>query len=156
MGDQRRPGDVIIYNWNGSKHLLVDVAVINPLCSTNLPKLISGGVGAAASTYEICKEKTYSDLDSTKYEFLPFIIEATGGLGKAVHGFCKELKGRRESLIFSSELDNASNYSTADPLLAAISVELQRANSRMVLERVPHTKNLISTDIVKCKQSAAL
>ena len=69
--------DVIIYNWNKGRHLLIDVAVINPLCSTNLPKLISDGVGGAATAYAKIKERTYSDLDSTKYEFLPFIIETT-------------------------------------------------------------------------------
>ena len=156
LGDQRRPGDVIIYNWNENRHLLIDVAVTNPLCSTNQPKLISEGVGAAASKYEKEKEKTYSDLDFTKYDFLPFIVEAAGGFGKAAHGFCKELKSRRESLNCSGNLSDSKNYATADPLLVAISVELQRANSRMVLERSPHFENLISSDMVKCKQSAAI
>ena len=94
LGDQRRPGDVIIYNWNEDRHLLIDVAIINPLCSSNLSKLISEGVGAAATAYEKTKERTYSDLDFAKYEFLPFIVETTGAMGKAAHGFCKELKRR--------------------------------------------------------------
>ena len=41
-------------------------------------KLISEGVGAAASKYEQGKEKAYEDLDFTKYDFLPFVIGATG------------------------------------------------------------------------------
>jgi len=32
LGDQRRPGDVIVYNWREGKHLLIDVAVTYPLC----------------------------------------------------------------------------------------------------------------------------
>ena len=108
LGDERRPGDIIIYNWRDGRHLLIDVAVTNPLCSTNVAHLISEGVGAHATAYEKIKEKTYSDLDFTKYEFLPFIIEATGGMGKAAHGFCKELKSRRASLNCSNEHDDYS------------------------------------------------
>ena len=81
LRDHRRPGDVIIYNWRDGRHLLIDVAVINPQCSTNLSKLISEGVGSPATAYEKVKEKTYSDLDFTKYDFLPFIVEATGHRG---------------------------------------------------------------------------
>ena len=49
VGDQRRPGDVIVYNWRNGRHLLIDVAVINPLCSTNIDNLISDGAGGAAT-----------------------------------------------------------------------------------------------------------
>ena len=80
MGDQRRPGDVIVYNWRDGRHLLIDVAVINPLCSTNVDNLISEGVGGAATAYCQIKESVYHDLDLTQYEFLPFIVESTGGL----------------------------------------------------------------------------
>ena len=31
LGDQRRPGVVIVYNWGEGKHLLIDVAEVNPL-----------------------------------------------------------------------------------------------------------------------------
>ena len=51
LGDQRRPGDIIVYNLRNGRDLLIDVAVINPLCSTNVDNLISGGVGASATTY---------------------------------------------------------------------------------------------------------
>ena len=156
LRDQRRPGDVIIYNWRDDRHLLIDVAVINPLCSTNLSNLISDGVGAAATAYEKIKVKTYSDLDFTKYEFLPFIIEATGGMGKAAHGFCKELKNRRASLKCNSEDDGICRWSGQDPLIMALSVELQRANSRMVLERTPQSGNLIASEIAKCQHSVAI
>ena len=35
LGDKKRPGDVIVYNWRNGRHLLIDVAVINPLYSTH-------------------------------------------------------------------------------------------------------------------------
>ena len=107
LGDQRRLGDVIIYNWREGRHLLVDVAIINPMCSTNQSKLISNGVGAAATSYGKIKEKTYRDQDFTKYDFLPFIIETSGGFGRAAHGFCKEFKRQRESLSCNNDPDGA-------------------------------------------------
>ena len=110
LRDQRRPGDVIIYNWREWRHLLIDVAVINPLCNTNRSNLISQGVGAAAIAYGRTKERTYHYLDFTKYEFLPFIIEATGGLSKSAHGFCKELRKGRESLNCESHSDDKRAY----------------------------------------------
>ena len=59
LGDERRPGDVIIYNWRENRHLLIDVAVINPMCSTNISNLLSDGNGAAATAYEKIKERIY-------------------------------------------------------------------------------------------------
>ena len=156
LGDDRRPGDVIIYNWRAGRHLLIDVAVINPLCSTNVSNLLSNGVGGAATAYEKVKVDTYPDLDFTKYEFLPFIIEATGGMGKEAHGFCKELKSRRESLSFNNEYDEFRRQTSQDPLVIALSVELQRTNSRMVLERTPQPRNLIESEIEKCEHSVAI
>ena len=41
LGDHRRSGDVIVYNWRNGRHLLIDVAVVNPLCSSNIDSLIS-------------------------------------------------------------------------------------------------------------------
>ena len=45
LGDQRRPGDVIVYNWHEGKHLLIDVAVINPLGVSHADDLVKDGVG---------------------------------------------------------------------------------------------------------------
>ena len=61
LGDQRRPGDIIVYNWHDGRHLLIDVAVVNPLCSTNINSLISEGIGGAAEAYGREKEKIYHD-----------------------------------------------------------------------------------------------
>ena len=44
----------------------------------------------------------------------------------------------------------------ANPLIVAISVEPQRANNGMILERAPHTENLIEANNVICMQSVAI
>ena len=150
LGDKRRPGDVIVYNWRDGRHLLIDVAVINPLCSTNVDSLISEGVGGAATAYGRGKVSLYHDLNFSKYEFLPFIIETTGGWSSAAYGFCEEIRRLRDSLSCQSKFNCPYTHSRK-PLRSAISVELQRANSRMVLERTPLQENLIESDIAKCE-----
>ena len=150
LGDQRRPGDIIVYNWRDGRHLLIDVAVINPMCSSNMDSLISEGVGGAAEAYGIKKERTYHDLDFTKYDFLPFIMETTGGLSTAAYGFCKEIKKLHDLSSYHNMVDTPYNYEI-NPLLSAINVELQRANSRMILERIPVLGSLIYSAMVKCE-----
>ena len=56
---KRRPGDVCIYNWNGCKHLLIDVAIINPQAEGHRGALITGGAGAAATKNEAKKWAKY-------------------------------------------------------------------------------------------------
>ena len=150
LGDQRRPGDIIVYNWREGRHLLIDVAVVNPMCSSNMDSLISEGVGGAAEAYGIKKERTYHDLDFTKYDFLPFIMETTGGLSTAAYGFCKEIKKLHDLSSYHNMVDTPYNYEI-NPLLSAINVELQRANSRMILERIPVLGSLIDSAMVKCE-----
>ena len=117
--------------------------------------MVSAGLGAAATAYEKTKERTYSDLDFAKHEFLPFIVGTTGTMGKAAYGFCKELKRRRDSLKCDTDINEEKKITVMD-LLVAISIELQRANSRMVLERTPHSGNLIASGIKKYTQSIAI
>ena len=154
LGDQRRPGDIIVYNWRDGRHLLIDVAVINPLCSTNIDHLISEGVGGAATAYCKKKERTYQDLDLNKYEFLPFIMESTGGLSKTAYDFCKQIKNLRESANCQSSID-CPYTNDRNPLQSALSIELQRANSRMILERTPVLDDLIDSDMLKCELSVS-
>ena len=154
LGDQRRPGDVIVYNWRDGRHLLIDVAVINPLCSSNIESLISEGVGGAATAYCKIKERLYRNLDPNKYELLPFIIETTGGFSKTAYGLIKEIKRPRESANCQSNYECPYNYDRK-PLQSAINVELQKSNSRMVLERTPSLEDLIASDMLKCELTVA-
>ena len=126
------------------------MAVINPLCSANIGSLISDGVGGAATKYGTRKDRTYRDLDLNKYEFLPFIIETTGGFSNKAYGFCKEVQNRHKSLNCYSNDDSYPKHEN-NLLLSAISIEIQRANSRMILERTPLLESLIESAMVKCE-----
>ena len=48
LNDERKPGNLIAYNWKGTKHLLVDVAIVNPLAPTYCKHLRGRGPGQTA------------------------------------------------------------------------------------------------------------
>ena len=139
-----------MYNWRDGRDILIDVAVINPLCSTHIDSLISEGVGGAATAYCKKKERVYQDLNLNKYEFLPFVIDTTGGFSKAAYDFCAEIKSRRESTNYQKNFD-IPYANDRNPLQSAINVELQKANSRMILERTAILEQLIESEFRKCE-----
>ena len=163
LNDERKPGDIIAYNWKGTKHLLVDVAVVNPLAPTYRKHLTQGGPGQTAKFRETKKRAKYWDLDKEKYEFHPFIVESTGALGPSALNLCasirkiKEMKSCRArdnsdaSDIGESESDNRT---MVDPLSASISVTVQRHNAQMIIERQPPPAKLLAAGIEKSHQTA--
>ena len=64
------------------------------------------------------------------------------------------MKTRWDSLNCLSKFD-CSYINDRNPLHSALNVELQRANSRMILERTPGLDGLIDSAMVKCEQSVA-
>ena len=63
MNDDRKPGD-IVYNWNVTKHLLIDVSITKPLATYR--HLISGGPGNTAKFIKTRKTAKYGDLNKDK------------------------------------------------------------------------------------------
>ena len=110
---------------------------------------MSAGVGGAATAYGGGKVRLYHDLDLNKYEFLPFIMETTGGLNKDAKDFCKKIRERQQGSIYQDNIHDRYNYER-NTLQSAVSIELQRANSRMILERTPILEELIESAMVKC------
>ena len=153
LGDQRRPGDVIVWNWCEGKHLLIDVAVINPLALSHSHLLVRDGVGGPATAYENVKRQLYSDLDASQYEFVPFVLETCGGVGEAARSFCRELRKRRAEKIYGNITGEEEVYKYGDQLLTAVNVEVQRSNSQMILERKPVPEDLIESAFVKCDKA---
>ena len=157
LGDQRRPGDVIVYNWHEGKHLLIDVAVINPLGVSHADDLVKDGVGGSATAFESVKKSNYPDIDFSVYDFVPFIIESCGGIGQAALSLCKELEDQREAKEYwkNREEGGWNLRKFPNPLLTAINIEIQRFNSRMILERQPPRVDLIETSFIKCEAEVA-
>ena len=158
--DGRKPGDIIAYNWTEGKHMLVDVAVTNPLALSNHPHLLAGGPGRTAKYRESRKRAKYWDLDLTKYHFVPFVIETTGAFGPSASRLCAQMRQIKEmKCCKGADSPNSqpkdTDRTTHDPLRTAISVTVQQHNARMILERQPATTCLIDPAIERCHKDAA-
>ena len=163
LDDERKPGDIIAYNWKGTKHLLVDVSVVNPLAPTHR-KHLRKGPGQTAKHGETRKRAKYWDLDKDKYEFHPFILESTGAFGPSALNLCATIKNitamksckvhPKPEANDAGEIES-DNRTTADPLLASISVIVQRHNAQMIIERQPPPAKLLAAGIEKSQQAAA-
>ena len=140
LHDGRRPGDIVVFNWEHDKHLLIDVAVTNPLCPSRAHLLEEYGTGGAAVEYEIHKRRHYRDIDRSKYIFIPFVVETCGGMGAAAEALCKELASQWQKKQCKSvgEMDaDKTDFNFRSKLLCSLSIVVQRANSRMIIERAP-------------------
>ena len=149
LDGKRRPGDIIIFNFNGGKHLLIDVAVVDATSECHLNELLAGGAGAAATAYEDRKRAKYEDLDTSKYDFLPFVLETSGGFGEEALEFVRKLQRTKNAKqCYVTEEANPLNN---NKLLISISLEIERSNSRSILERLPQSEKLFVEKFAKCQ-----
>ena len=156
LHDDRKPGDIIAFNWKGPKHLLIDVSVTNPLAPTYRHHLVSGGPGNTAKHIERRKREKYWDLDKDKYIFQPFIVESTGALGPSAESLCtaiRKIRERKSCTNHARPNPQENNRTLVDPLQASISVTLQRHNAQMIIERQPPPSSLLAPGIAKCHEA---
>ena len=157
LPDNRRPGDIIVYNWNGDKHLLIDVSVTNSLAAHNRSALLKNGPGGGAAATERTKRAKYKDIDSSEYTYLPFVLETCGAFGEPALQLCKTLRklwmtkccSGKYSPNFNLLHRSYQQHQTIDPLLVSISVLLQTHNGQMILERTPLSPKLLDSEIVR-------
>ena len=125
------------------------MAVTNPLCPSRAHLLEEYGTGGAAVEYEMHKKRNYKDTDRSKYIFIPFVVETCGGMGAAAEAFCKELASRWQKKQCKSVGEmNADNLRSK--LLCFLTVVIQRANSRMIIEVTPMPTILMMKRISQC------
>ena len=107
------------------------------------------GAGGPATAYEKVKNNAYADIDSTMYDFVPFIIESCGGVGQAALCLCKELEDQREAKEYWKNIEEGGKElrKFPNPLLTAINIEVQKFNSRIILEWQPLRSNLTRDEI---------
>ena len=82
----------------------------------------------------------YKDIDRSKYIFIPFVVETCGGMGAAAEALCKELASQwqKKQCKSVSEMDaDKTDFNFRSKLLCSLSIVVQRANSRMIIERAP-------------------
>ena len=155
LNDDRRPGDIIVYNWVGDKHLLIDIGVTNPLAAHNRSSLLREGPGGGAANTERRKRLHYKDIDKTKYIYYPFILETCGAFGKPALKLCSKLRkiwmtkccNGNDSPNFSQNLESPTTSGSTDPLLISLSTLLQSHNGQMILERSPLSPKLLYSAI---------
>ena len=79
---------MIVYNWKGEKHLLIIVGVMNSHAAHKRTALLKNGPGGVARITERIKRTKYKDIDSSKYTYLPFVLETNGAFGKPALQLC--------------------------------------------------------------------
>ena len=90
FNDQRRPGDVTIPNWCRGNLLALDVTISSPLQSSLISQAAEEQ-GFAASRAEERKRRQFDEFYTTDHvSFLPFALEASGGLGSLARKFVKD------------------------------------------------------------------
>ena len=81
--DRSKPGDLKVLRWREGRDLYIDVSVINAKMSCWKNHLADHGAGGAAAACEQKKIRWYEGkIDERTSEFLPFILEVQGGVGK--------------------------------------------------------------------------
>ncbi|ORY26748.1 hypothetical protein BCR33DRAFT_725977 [Rhizoclosmatium globosum] len=85
------PADLLVYDFYDGKTVCVDISVVHPLTSRGL---MGFKVGNAVRGRESTKNEKYlSGCQSIGLEFVPFVLDTTGGLGKSSIQFLEKLRG---------------------------------------------------------------
>ena len=83
------------------------------------------------------------------------MLNHAGALDRPPYGFVNNFRKEEKLKEYWDDkndgLDWRHKTKFPQPLLTAINVEVQRFNSRMIVERQPHQINLIEPAFVKCK-----
>ena len=91
------------------------------------------------------KREKYCDVKWSEFDFIPFILEAQGGAGKAAHRFSKELEKRKQMRTCTPTWDRSRRLD----LMIGLNIEVQRFNSTAILERVPSVEPLCGSELQK-------
>ena len=156
--DKSKPGDLKVLKWERGLDLYIDVSCINPKTDLWKSHLVEGGVGAAAVACEKKKKLKYKgNIDERTGTFLPFIMEVQEGIGKAAADFILQAEKliRQKFCDMGEAPTSVANIS----LMTSLSIELQRFNSEMILQRQPLDKALEvseSDKVESAKQAAVI
>ena len=150
--DRSKPGDLKISRWEEGRDLYIDCAIINQKAMEWKRHLVANGVGAAAAAKEKKKiDKYKGKIDEITSEFLPFILETPGGVGRMAIEFMIELEKRRKQR--SCELSKTPISISNLDLMTSLSIELQRLNAEMILQRQPRDERLAVRDLTRLESA---
>ena len=113
--------------------------------------MAEGRVGSAADAKGRKKVEYYKDkIDERTGIFLPFIMEVQGGFGEEAINFMKELEQRKKQR--ANSLSKSIPVANLD-LMTSLSIELQRLNSEMILQRLPRDQTLEVQDFTRLESA---
>ena len=125
-------------------------AVIDPTVDSHFEDFPPYGAGAAATGYQQVKLNRYPDIDPKSFHFLPFFVETHGAFGEEAASFCKKLHKKWKQKLCQRPFSNwGSSNDTLNKIDLArlISIEVQRWNANMILDRGPSEKSLDPLDL---------
>ena len=115
-----------IYAFLSDRRILIDVSVIHPLAATYLQSA-QRPLGAAKTRENYKADKFAALTHEEKAEFVPFVMETTGALGKAARNFLID------TCLFISLADEFNTpFKVKDYILRSLAIELQRGNALVV------------------------
>ncbi len=133
-GDQeRRPADVWLSAWSGGLPAAVDLAITSGL-QCGLLGLSSADGSAAVDRYEDRKRNflhTAQQFADASLTFVPFVVEAEGGLGTSARGVLAAIAGA------VGRLTGEGTGVRGELAAQALSIALQRANATAIARRAP-------------------
>ena len=144
----RRSGDLMVQNWKPGVDLYIDVSVIDPNGESWRNDLLVGGSGEAARKKEAEKRDYYRKhfkLIDKRHEFMPFIIEAQGGVGSIVLKIISaSLKRKKELCLRNISRTVKRREICGGEMLKKIIFESQRQMARTLLDKTVRENHIIS------------
>ena len=138
----------MVQNWKPGVDLYIDVSVIDPNGESWRNDLLVGGSGEAARKKEAEKRDYYRKhfkLIDKRHEFMPFIIEAQGGVGSTVLKLISTLLKRKKELCLCNISRTVKRRDICGgEMLKNIIFESQRQMARTLLDKTVRENHIIS------------
>jgi hypothetical protein len=123
--DERRPDLCVAM---GSRQILIDVSVRHPFSPTYLhSNLAMQPLGVALDAERRKRARYQSGASAANMEFVPFVLETTGGWGPAAVAFT------RSAATHAADFTSNHRTSTLNQLTQGLSMAVQRGNAQLLL-----------------------
>jgi len=121
------------------KRYLIDVKITHPLCQSHISAAASYSLGAADKAEQQKNKKYEKAIKVNDYEFIPFVIETTGGISSAAEKFLEEL------FIWIYKYQGQEGKRIVKDLKDSIAIAVQRGNAVLIRS---HMRSVIRSN--KC------
>jgi len=152
---KKRPADVWAGNWLYGKALVLDTKITGADSDRAMSAIAEGGAGAWATKSEQGKVNKYKELKTDEVVFVPFLIETTGGLGRAAKSFCKEANTRAEERRAPGDTSRQKT-TWAGKMLTKLSFVLQQQQANILRRWNPQDEGSVQRMTAVSLRAASL